>query len=50
MTSKSEAPTEITKKTIRYIEKEPKMTEYRRAGKVNQYFDDLKIWQQQYTA
>ena len=55
MTSKPEAkiklsPTEITKKTTRYIEKEPKMTEYRRAGKVNQYFDDLKIWQQQYTA
>ena len=47
------APTaSVTKKTTtsRYIEKEPKMTEYRKAGKVNQYFDDLKIWQQQYTA
>lgn len=57
MTSKPEAKiesvptTSVTKKkTTRYIEKEPKMTEYRRAGKVNQYFDDLKIWQQQYTA
>ena len=52
--SKEEAdkvsPTAVTNKTTRYIEKEPKMTEYRRAGKVNQYFDDLKIWQQQYTA
>ena len=44
------APTaSVTKKTTRYIEKEPKMTEYRKAGKINQYFDDLKIWQQ-YTA
>ena len=56
MTSKPEAiesvpTTSITKKTTtRYIEKEPKMTEYRKAGKINQYFDDLKIWQQQYTA
>ena len=57
MTSKPEAKiesvptTSVTKKTTtRYIEKEPKMTEYRKAGKINQYFDDLKIWQQQYTA
>lgn len=56
MTSKPEAiesvpTTSVTKKTTtRYIEKEPKMTEYRKAGKINQYFDDLKIWQQQYTA
>lgn len=57
MTSKPEAKIEsaptasVTKKTTtRYIEKEPKMTEYRKAGKVNQYFDDLKIWQQQHTA
>ena len=56
MTSKHEAiesvpTTSVTKKTTtRYIEKEPKMTEYRKAGKINQYFDDLKIWQQQYTA
>lgn len=57
MTSKPEAKiesvptTSVTKKTTtRYIEKEPKMSEYIRAGKVNRYFDDLKIWQQQYTA
>lgn len=57
MTSKPEdkiesvPTTSVTKKTTtRYIEKEPKMTEYRKAGKINQYFDDLKIWQQQYTA
>lgn len=46
------APTSSVTKTknttTRYI-KEPKMTEYRKAGKINQYFDDLKIWQQ-YTA